>query len=191
MNLDQISDLIRNRRTLTPPIFTGEIIEDHIIKRLLENANWAPNHRKTEPWRFHVFSGEALSKLGDDFQRIYREYMPEDKFSEIKYKKLKSKMEKSSHVITICMQRDAEERVPEWEELAAVSCAVQNLWLSVTAAGLGGYWSSPALMINHADRFLSLAEREKCLGFFYLGIPKNVELKSERRDWAEKVKWYK
>ena len=41
------------------------------------------------------------------------------------------------------MQRDPGERIPEWEELASVACAVQNMWLSATSYGIGAYWSSP------------------------------------------------
>lgn len=32
--------------------------------------------------------------------------------------------------------------VPLWEEHAAVACAVQNMWLAATAAGVSGYWTS-------------------------------------------------
>jgi nitroreductase len=33
-------------------------------------------------------------------------------------------------------------QLPEWEEVSAVACAVQNMWLAGTAAGVHGYWSS-------------------------------------------------
>ncbi|MEM9886168.1 MAG: nitroreductase [Bacteroidota bacterium] len=191
MTLDQLSNIIQERRTVTPPLFVEEKVDDKIVAQLLENANWAPNHRKTEPWRFHVFSGDSLLKLGDDFQDIYKKYVPAEKFSEMKYKKLKKKMVQSSHVIAICMQRDPQERVPEWEEMAATTCAVQNLWLSATAAGLGGYWSSPGLIMNHFGEYVDLKQGEQCLGFFYLGKPKAVDLPGERGNWEDKVTWHR
>lgn len=192
MNLLEISKLIQERRTITPPMFSEEQVPEEVVMQLLENANWAPNHRKTEPWRFHVFSGMKLEALGDHFQAVYQAHMPSDKFSEMKHKKLKVKTLKSSHIIAICMQRDPKRSVPEWEELAAVACAVQNLWLSVTAAGLGGYWSSPSLMMDHFGEFVPLAEGERCLGFFYLGIPRTeIVLEGKREMIDSKVKWYK
>ena len=36
--------------------------------------------------------------------------------------------------------------MPEWEETAAVACAVQNMHLTLTAEGLAGYWSSGGVM---------------------------------------------
>ncbi|MEN0045436.1 MAG: nitroreductase [Bacteroidota bacterium] len=191
MKLAEISKLIRARRMVSPPMFKEEKISDEVVMQLLENANWAPSHRKTEPWRFHVFSGAKMEALGDHFQTVYQTHVPTDKFSEMKHKKLKTKALKSSHIIALCMQRDPNESVPEWEEIAAVSCAIQNLWLSATAAGLGGYWSSPSLLMEHFGEFTSLAEGERCLGFFYLGIPKEeIVLEGKREAIEDKVTWY-
>lgn len=190
MNLQDISQLIQQRRMMSPPMFTGEMIDRKKIEQLLENANWAPSHRKTEPWRFHVVAGEKLSALGDHFQQIYKESTAEADFDERKFDKLKTKVEQSSHLIIIGMQRDPKESVPEWEEVAAVASAVQNLWLSATAAGLAGYWSSPNLMMEYIGKFVPLSEGEKCLGFFYLGVPKKeIQLEGKRGDWREKVTW--
>ena len=47
----------------------------------------------------------------------------------------------ASCLIAICLRRQP--RNPEWEEVAAVACAVQNLHLMATALpGVCGYWSS-------------------------------------------------
>ena len=40
---------------------------------MLENANWAPTHRLTEPWRFVVFKGEGLKTLAKFQSELYRE----------------------------------------------------------------------------------------------------------------------
>ena len=62
-NTSEINRLIRERRSVYPAQYSGEKVDDSIIKQMLENANWAPNHKKTEPWRFTVFSGEGLKQL--------------------------------------------------------------------------------------------------------------------------------
>lgn len=187
MNYNEVSDLIRSRRSIFPVAFTGEVVEDYVIMQLLENANWAPTHRKTEPWRFVIFKDLGKQKLSDYLVQYYKDNTPTEKFSEFKLKKTANKALACSHVIAICMNRD--ERVPEWEEIAAVGCAVQNLWLSCGALNLGGYWSSPSSMIN-AGEFLNLKEGERCLGLFYLGVP-NLEIphKSKRGNIEEKVRW--
>jgi nitroreductase len=186
---EQLTEIIQERRSIFPPMLTGEKVSDEVIMELLDNANWAPNHRKTEPWRFRIFKGEALQKLSDYLGDYYEKNTPPEKFSEKKLQKTREKPLMCSHIIAICMQRDPEESVPEWEELSAVACAVQNLWLSVTAKGLGGYWSSPGSILK-ADEFLGLKEGEKCYGLFYLGVPKpDIQLSGQRGDIKEKVTW--
>lgn len=191
MNLSEVTKLIHKRRSIFPKVFTGERIADELLMQILENANQAPSHRHTEPWRFHVFADEQKTKLGVFFQSLYKQHVTGEDFKEAKYKKHAFKAEKSSHIIAICMQRDPEESVPEWEEIAAVSCAVQNIYLSVTAAGFGGYWSSPGLMMRHIGEFIKLKEGESCLGFFYLGVPKaGMELSVEKKALQSKLEWY-
>ena len=87
------------------------------------------------------------------------------------------------------MKRDEKESVPEWEEIAATAMAVQNLWLTATELGLGGYWSTPAYVDQIGD-FISMEEGETCLGLFYLGAFEGPMPTREPGDWREKVQWY-
>jgi nitroreductase len=184
-----LSKIIRNRRSIYPSVYTGETVEDEVVWQLLELANWAPNHRKTEPWRFQVFAGEGKKRLAEYLLDYYKQNTEEQDWSEIKMKKIYDKPIKSSHVIAICMQRDTLERLPEWEELSAVACAVQNMWLGCSALGLASYWSSPSSMIK-ARTFLDLEEGQRCLGLFYIGVPiPGLESKSTRGDIREKTNW--
>jgi nitroreductase len=184
----QVNELIRKRRSIFPNTYTSRPIERELVEQILENANWAPTHKLTEPWRFKVITGGALERLADFMSSWYKENTPEESFSEVKFKKLKTKPRKASCIIAICMQRDPEERVPEWEELAAVACAVQNMWLTCTAHNLGCYWSSPAPAL-HADEFLGLSEGERCLGLFYLGHHEMPEIPGKREPVADKTVW--
>jgi len=42
------------------------------IEELLDAAHWAPNHKLTHPWRFHVFSGEGRERLVEARQASVR-----------------------------------------------------------------------------------------------------------------------
>lgn len=184
-----ILELIKTRRAIFPAQFNERIIEKSDIETLLEAANWAPSHKKTEPWRFKIMQGARLEKLGDHLAMTYEAITSEEKYSAFKRNKVKENPAKSAVVIAICMQRDIKERVPEWEEVAATAMAVQNLWLTAHSLGIGGYWSSPGLKDYMGD-FLSLAEGEKCLGFFYLGyVDEAMENTSKRGPLSEKVTW--
>ncbi len=188
--INDIDQVIKKRRSVFPAMYSGQRIDDSVINEILENANWAPNHRKTEPWRFKVFADEGLLRLGEFLAEKYKETTPPEKFKEMKYKKTRKKLVNSSHVIALCIQKDPSGLVPEWEELAALSCAVQNMYLSCTARGLGCYWSSPKTMIGKPT-ILDLPEGQQCYGLMYIGIPiEGLELKAERGDILAKTKWF-
>jgi len=86
------------------------------------------------------------------------------------------------------LHRDPKERVPEWEEIASVAMAVQNIWMSLDQYGLGGYWSSPALS-NFLGEHVALKENETCIGFFYIGACEPFEKRVKKGAIEEKVEW--
>ncbi|MBT8191180.1 MAG: nitroreductase [Bacteroidia bacterium] len=186
--INAAEQLIRSRRSIYPSNYTGEKISNELIWKILDLANQAPNHKKTEPWRFIVYTGQGLEKLSAFESESYRKSVSPDRFSDIKYKKTKGKALKSSHVIAICMH-PTPDLLPEWEEIAAVSCAVQNLWLACCAHDLGCYWSTPKYAVGE-DAFFELKPGEKCLGLFYIGIPqKELAPKSGRKPIEDKTRW--
>ncbi len=189
--VEQVNALIRKRRSIFPKTYIDKKITREVLTQILENANMAPNHRHTEPWRFKVFhtkiSREQLAAfLANEYKRI----TSEDKFSNLKYEKTLKKPIQSGCVIAICMQRDPKESVPEWEEIAAVSCAVQNMWLSCHSYGIGAYWSSPKTICSETGaRFLNLEAGQRCLGLFYMGYHELPEMDGKRSPVSEKTEW--
>lgn len=181
-----ILDIIKKRRSVFPVQYNGTPIERADIEKVLEAANWAPNHKCTEPWRFKVIQGDAKGRLGAFLAKKYEELDPKPKTSKIK--KLQENPKKAATIITICMQRDPKESLPEWEEVAAVAMAVQNMWLQCTEMGIGSYWSSPGL-IKHMGEFLNLDNGEKCLGFFYMGNFDGELNKGKRGSIKAKTEW--
>ncbi len=186
----EISDIIRRRRSVFPKSYIpGKPVERAIIEQLLENANQAPTHKLTEPWRFQVFhSEESRRRLSAYLSDFYQKNTPPELFSEEKFKKSSENPLRSGAAIAIILQRDPLESIPEFEEIASVAMAVQNMWLTCTALGLGCYWSTPRAALQ-ADAFLGLAPGQRCLGFFYMGWHEMPELPGKRRPVAEKTTW--
>ncbi|MEE9364170.1 MAG: nitroreductase [Cellulophaga sp.] len=181
-----IFDIIKSRRSVFPAQYNEEPIAKGAIENVLEAANWAPSHKKTEPWRFKVLQGEQKEKLGIFLEKKYREATEKPK--EFTCKKLQENPKKAGAIIAICMQRDPMESIPEWEEIAATAMAVQNMWLCCTEMGIGAYWSSPGL-IKFMDAFFDFNGGEKCLGFFYMGNY-DIEIPEvPRASIADKVVW--
>lgn len=155
---------------------------------MLEAANWAPTHRRTEPWRFKVFHEEvAKEKLASFIVEKYQEST--EKPSSVGARIRRDKVLRSGAVIAICMQRDPKESVPEWEEIASVAMAVQNMWLMTQELDLGGYWSSP-VSIHQMDEIIPLEEGERCIGLFYLGrLKETPEAGTRKTSIEEKTTW--
>ncbi|UPL50714.1 nitroreductase family protein [Hymenobacter sublimis] len=185
----QVTQLIRGRRSMQPVLFEpGRVVPDELVRELLENATWAPTHKRTEPWHFVVFAGAGRQKLADFQVELYRSTAGPN-LQESKLEKLTNNPLFSSHVIAIGLKRNPE--VPEVEEVAAVACAVQNLHLSAVAHGLAGFWSSGGVTYQpEAKPFFDLGPQDQLLGFFYLGYPKpGATARSTRRPLHEKVTW--
>ena len=185
-----INKLIKKRRSTFPMEYNGKKIEKEVVEQILKNASWAPNHGKTEPWRFKVFFEESLFELMQFMAEHYKENTEETKFSQVKYDRFFEKAKRTSHIIAICMKHDPKSKIPETEDIAAVSCAVQNIYLTTTAYDLRGYWSTGGGTYSKGmHTFLNLSQDERCLGFFYLGISDKPLREGERKHIDEKTEW--
>lgn len=158
---------------------------------MLENANWAPTHKLTEPWRFVVFTGDGLKKLAAFQGECYKQVTEaKGSFDQKKYEGLKSKPLECSHIIAIGMKRDEKKSVPEVEEIGAVFCAVENMYLTATAYGIGCYLSTGGVTnFEEAKEFFGLGKEDKLLGFLNVGMPKGLPGDGKRKPIDEKVKW--
>ncbi|WP_313410972.1 nitroreductase family protein [Sphingobacterium multivorum] len=190
-NIEQFNEILLRRRSIYPyQYIKGKAIPDETIWQILENANRAPNHKQTEPWRFSVFSGEGLKYFGQLQADIYREFAG-DSYQQDRYKKLIEYPLMSSHVISIGMKRSVLDKLPEIEEIEAVACAVQNMFLSVTAYGLGCYWTTAGITyFEETKSYFGLESEDKLLGFLYMGyVEKTVTAISKRKPISGKVNW--
>jgi nitroreductase len=188
---DLLNELIHERRSIFPQDYTGEKVNDDVVRQILENARWAPTHKMTEPWRFVVFTGDgirALSKMQSD---IYKSVTEADgTFKEGNYQKLLNKPLLSSHIIAILMKRDGRKSVPEVEETGAVFCAIQNMYLTASAYGLGAYLSTGGVTyFDEAKEAFGLEPEDRLIGFFHIGVPKREYPGGRRKPLEEVTHW--
>jgi len=181
-NLSEITEVIRNRRTVYPENYSARKVHKEIVQHILQNGTWAPTHGMTQPWRFHVYTDEGLQRLAVDLPEFYKKFSPPGKFQESKYTRFKERALNVSVMIFISVEKDPTEAIPEIEEVEAVACAVQNMHLTATAYGLGAFWSSPKfLYTKEFGEYLGLTEKGQCLGLFFLGYPAGDWPKSHRK----------
>ncbi|MFY7844468.1 nitroreductase family protein [Chryseobacterium gambrini] len=162
-----LKEIIEQRRSIFPKDYSDTEISQEILDEILHSATLAPNHKRTKPWRFKIFRGEEKAKLALEMQSIYKSTQSETLFLEKKYNDIGFKINKADTVVSIVVNFSG--MVPEWEEIAAVSMAVQNMYLTCTANNIGCYWSSPKI-VDHLKESLTIEENQKCLGFLYMGV---------------------
>lgn len=190
MDTTAVNHLIASRRSVFPKQYNKVLVPDSIIHQMLENANWAPNHGHTEPWRFVVFTDTGLHRLADFFQSVYLGSVAPEHFLKGKYEKQRNNIMQSSHVIAILMKRQETEKIPEVEEVCAVACAVQNMLLTAAAYNIGCYWSTGGPTFKPEGKaFFNLGENDKLLGFLYVGNFDGDLPAGNRRPIVDKIKW--
>lgn len=189
-NLSEITELIKARRTIVPEKYSKRKVHREIVEHVLNNALWAPTHGLTQPWFFKVFTGNGLVELGKTQARLYKNATEPSLFLQAKYDKYLNRPALSSVVIAVCMKRQETGKIPEIEEIEAVACAVQNMHLTCTAYGLGGFWSTGGpTYTDEMKNYLGLGEKDRCLGFFYMGYPEGEWPRGQRTPLEYKCDW--
>ena len=198
--------LIRSRRSVFPKDLSGEELTRDEVDTLLEAANWAPTHARSEPWRYTVVQGGAgVSGFLDLVEEWYSQHMEEVPAQEYHHYTKKIAGCKNlwpgrvSHLIIIGMARQTLEdrRLPEWEEICACASSVQNLQLAMTSLrGVGGYWCSLTWARRFRDgaamrEFCGLGDEEdRVLGCLVLGrVQPGKTFRGHRGDIRDKVMW--
>ena len=165
-HIESLQQIIESRRSIYPKNYTQKEISEEVLSAILKSAQYAPNHKKTKPWRFSILKEKSLGDLSKEIQTLYQQNTAENLFLQKKYDDFAQKISQTSAIIPIVIQYS--DLVPKWEEIAAVSMAVQNMYLTCTAHQLGCYWSSHPIF-HHLKDFLQLNENQECLGLFYIG----------------------
>ena len=190
-NLSEITEIIKNRRTIYPQFYSSRKVHKEIIEHLLQNATWAPTHGMTQPWRFKVFTEESLKTLSDTLSMLYKELTPTENFREDKFVKMQARPFQASAVIVAYMKRGDNPKIPEIEEISSVACAIQNLCLTATAYGIGSFWSTPKIIYTkEMNDFLKISDEDKCMGIIYLGYPNDEWPKGQRKPIEYLTEWY-
>lgn len=180
----------RTRRTIKPgQMDAARSVSRDLLTEVLEDAHWAPTHGGTQPWRFHVFSGESCGLLADVLESLYDRLTPAAAVRGDKRAKLRANVMGAPVSIVVAARVDPSGKISEQDEICATACAVQNLMLSAHQRGLGTFWSSAPVACS-ADllEWLGLDESHRGLGIVYLGHVLDGERSvSGRVELAERV----
>jgi nitroreductase len=180
----------RTRRTVKPNMMDqGRGVDRALLLEILEDANWAPTHGITQPWRFHVFAGEGRAELGEALTAIYDRITGAGEARPEKRAKLAVSCGQAAVVIAVAARVEPGGKISMMDEICATACAVENLLLSAHQRGVGSFWSTaPAGCSREFLDWLGLDSTHHGLGLIYLGYRKEgVTLESTRAPLAERV----
>src|SRR5277367_1850578 len=164
----------RTRRTVKPAMMdSSREIARNLLLEILEDAHWAPTHGLTQPWRFHVFTGEARTRLADALQTLYDQITPAAEIRPEKRAKLRENSNQAGAVIAIAAHFETGGKISRIDELCSTACAVQNLLLSAHQRGLGSFWATPPVACSQEfTTWLGLDSTHCSLGLVFLGYAK-------------------
>jgi len=187
-----VFEAIRTRRSLAQ--LRDETVPREVIEQLLEAATWAPNHKRTEPWRFAVFSGAARERLAQAFRENYRLDHPQATPEELSGPGEKSAKRVLSAPVTIVVSSEAgRSAVETLENYAATAVAVEHILLAAHALGLGAYWRTGEAAYtaprNAIKQLVGAPPDSHLVAFILLGYPASTEREGRRAPFGEKTQW--
>jgi nitroreductase len=159
--LEAFADLIRSRRTHKS--FGPDPVPREVVDELLELARWAPNHHRTNPWRFRVVGPETLARLRDAAGPAEAPKLDRAR----------------TLVIASCVLSG--DVLQDEEDICATACAIYTVLLGAHARGLAGYWRTPRVLRTKAGRdAVGLPDGERFLALIHLGTPRGEPPAPER-----------
>jgi nitroreductase len=162
------------------------------IERLLSAAVQAPNHYKVLPWRFVVLTGPGRERLGEVMVQVFLDRFP-DLPADIQataLEKERSKALRSPVVIAVGVDKPAESKVIEIENVCATAAACQNLLLAAHGLGLAAKWrTGDAARDPKVKQFLGFAPDQHLIAFLYIGYPEFEPAPVERPSFEDRTAW--
>ena len=170
-----VDDAIKQRRTNMFVDINRPVPAD-VIAELCELATWAPNHKRTWPWRFASVTDDARGRLGTVVSGV----LAANGEDETKVAKARTKYLRTPNIVIIgSVPGDSEDRTNENRD--AVAAAAQNFMLAATARGIATYWGScPRGCHEAVAEFAGFESGTHIVGIFYVGFTNDTVAVPER-----------
>ncbi|MEW6240365.1 MAG: nitroreductase [Chloroflexota bacterium] len=159
-----------------------------VIEKLLDAGAQAPNHHKVRPWRFVVLTGNGRARLGEVMAESLSAKTPD--LPPEALDKERAKPLRAPVVIAVGVDKPAESKVSEIENICAAAAAAQNILLAAHALGLAAQWrTGPAALDPRVKEFLGFAPDQHLIAFLYIGYAEGGTLLPERPGFEDRTIW--
>jgi nitroreductase len=185
MNMDMIT-AIHTRQSI------GEVRPDPIplelIEKMISAGSQAPNHYKVRPWRFFVLTGSGLRQLGEVLAKSLS--LKAENISPGALDKERAKPLRAPLIIAVAVDKPAEPKVSEVENICASAACCQNILLAAHEMGLAAIWrTGPAAIDPLVKEFLGLEKDQHLIAFIYIGYPARPPDAFQRPDHSDRAVW--
>jgi nitroreductase len=174
-NLRVIAERIRSRRTTK--LFLKQEVSRQLIVDAIELARWAPNHHLTEPWHFYVLGEKKIAGCVGIIGELIREMKNDDELAAFKEQ---SASAVPGWLLVTC--RKSADELAEREDYASCCCAIQNLTLYLSEAGVAAKWTTGK--ITRDQRLFDLLginpDDEFVVGLIWYGFPKTLPTQTRK-----------
>ena len=177
--------------------FRPDPVPTELLEAVLEAGHRAPSVGHSQPWRFIVVSDQATrdkaAHLADAARLAQADHLTEDRAARLLDLKLEGLREAPLGIVVACDRRTPALGVlgratfPD-ADLWSCATAIENMWLTARAHGLGMGWVTLFDPADLADLF-GLPEGVVTLGWLCLGWPdeRPPEPGLQRAGWSTKT----
>lgn len=145
--------------------FQDRLVEEEKIRKILQAAMAAPSAGNQQPWEFYVVTNkDVIKKLSESH----------------KY----SGVAAGAPVVIVPCYRTKKLVFEEYAQID-LSIATENMWLEVTALGLGGVWMGIAPLedrIRKVDEILGIDKDLHAFALMPIGYPAEERIQQDRFD---------
>jgi len=160
--------------------FEAKPVPKEVLIDLINQASKAPSAKNEQPWKFYVIFSKNVR---DSFAKIMSEEF--NKLNNTKDEKLSSEIEKVALKFyknmgdapnLILVFKEKKENSPVYQDsndIAGISCAIENLMLSAVEKGLGTCWVGTFKgRENDIKKVLKISAEEELVAGILIGYPK-------------------
>lgn len=175
-----LTDIIRERRAIKDH-YTNREVKESTVRKLLDDAVWAPTHGVRQPWRFIFVSQDEKPDFANKVAATYPEPMQENR---------ENYLNEPNAILVVIMNEPKMQK--QWDEnFGATACMIQNFWLLAWEKQLGVVWkTNPHIYDPNVKNILNVSDDEKIVGFVHLGYFSEVPEKKDRIPVVEKFETY-
>ncbi len=182
-------NLMAQRRSTPIRMLSGPGPDQSALDHILRLAARAPDHRKIEPWRFIVISGDHREKLGEAIAGVRLKETPE--IDEIALAEDRGRFLRAPVCVTVISSPNKDHKTPVFEQELSAGAVCMNLLLAANAMGWAASWLSEWCAFSRGvDQILGLNDDERIAGFIYLGTALASPPERPRPDMSQRTSYW-